>query len=89
MSEAQPAQRASFVARIHQPLIAVPIDNNGEEAVCYFTDEAQADAALGQDAPEAVIKLAGVWSDLDGDAMLASLEHMRHDSEPTPPIDSL
>ena len=78
-----------LVAHIHQPLIAVPVENNGEEAVCYFVDEAQADAALGQSATMDAIKLAGVWSDLDGDNMLAALERIRHESKATPPIDSI
>ncbi len=89
MSELQPALATTLIARNHQPLIAVPVENNGEEEVRYFTDDAEADAALGQEATREAIKLAGVWSDLDGDDMLASLARMRHESKPTPPIESI
>ncbi len=87
MTKTQTSNRTGFIARPHQPLIAVPIEHDGEEEVQYFIDEAQADAAFEQDAGREVIKLAGVWSDLDGDDMLAQLEHLRHESKPTPPID--
>ncbi len=79
----------SFVARIHQPLIGVPVDVNGHEEVRYFVDEAQADEALGQDANRAPVKLAGVWSDLDAEDMLATLDKIRHESKPTSPIDTI
>ncbi len=32
------------------------------------------------------LALAGAWSDLDFDEMLDSLDHIRHDSKPTPPF---
>ncbi len=79
----------SFVAGMDQPLIAVPVERNGTTEVRYFVDEAQADAVLDQGTARQPIKLAGVWNDLDADDMLASLERIRHDSKPTPPIDSL
>jgi hypothetical protein len=31
------------------------------------------------------LALAGVWSDLDFEEMLNTLDHIRHDSKPTPP----
>jgi hypothetical protein len=34
-------------------------------------------------------KLAGVWHELDAEEMLRSLDRMRHESKPTPPIDTL
>ncbi len=89
MSEQKPAHSTSFVARLDQPLIAVAVETDGVEEVHYFVDEAAADAALGQAAQKAPIKLAGVWSDLDPDAMLDSLDQLRHESKPTPPLTSL
>jgi hypothetical protein len=85
----QTQQGPSFIARMHQPLIAIPIEQDGEEAVRYFVDEEQADAAMEQGTRKQPIKLAGVWRDLDAEAMLAALDHIRHDSKPTPPIDTL
>ncbi len=79
----------SFVAGMDQPLIAVPVERNGTTEVRYFVDDAQADAAFDQGTAKSPIKLAGVWSDLDAEEMLDSLERIRHESKPTPPIDTL
>jgi hypothetical protein len=32
------------------------------------------------------LALAGAWSDLDFEKMLNALDHIRHDSKPTPPF---
>jgi hypothetical protein len=89
MTEQHAEPGTSLTARHDQPLIAVAVEHAGVEAVRYFVDEAAADAALGQVAQRAPIKLAGIWSDLDADAMLDELDRLRHASQPTPPIVSL
>jgi hypothetical protein len=89
MSEGHAPRGVVLVARLDQPLIAVLVEHDGQEAVQYFVDDAAADAALSQAAPRPAIKLAGVWSDLDADEMLASLDRIRHDSKPTPPLTSI
>jgi hypothetical protein len=33
------------------------------------------------------LALAGAWSDLNFEEMLNALDHIRHDSKPTPPIE--
>ncbi len=35
---------------------------------------------------EETLALAGTWSDLDFEEMLNALDHIRHDSKPTPPF---
>lgn len=89
MRELQPDSGTSLVARLDQPLIAVAVERDGVEEVRYFVDEAAADEALGRGAQQTPIKLAGIWSDLDADAMLDELDRIRHESKPTPPITSL
>ncbi|MBA3945454.1 MAG: hypothetical protein H0X37_12925 [Herpetosiphonaceae bacterium] len=89
MNNVYSSRETEVVVQLHQPLIAIPFEQNGEEVVHYFFDDAQADIALGQDGRQGAIKLAAVWSDLDGDAMLASLEQWRRESPPTPPLESL
>ena len=69
-----------------QPLIGIPFEENGKEVIRYFSEEAQADHALSNDATKKALSLAGAWSDLDFDEMLDALDHIRHDSKPTPPI---
>lgn len=85
MTEQRSTQGASLLVRADQPLIAVPVEHNGEADVHYFVDELAADAALGQADQQPAIKLAGVWSDLDAEEVLASLDRIRHESKPTPP----
>jgi hypothetical protein len=76
-----------MTARQDQPLIGVVVQQNGEEVVRYFADEAAADAALADDVVQDALALAGAWSDLDFAEMLDALERIRHESTPTPPID--
>ncbi len=71
----------------HQPLIGIPFQENGKEVIRYFSAEEQADKAVSEDATQQALRLAGAWSDLDFDEMLDALDHIRHDSKPTPPIE--
>ena len=86
---AQPAAGAQFlVARRDQPLIAIPVDEDGEELTYYFIDEGVVDAVLPRRTQEALAAI-GAWSHLDWNDMIEALDRIRHDSKPTPPIDDL
>lgn len=80
---------SSFVAAIDDPLIGVIVEEEGKMVVRYFTDDAAADAAMGDRVTKDAHSLAGVWSDLDWDEMIDELDRIRHESKPTPPIDEL
>jgi hypothetical protein len=67
------------------PLIGIIVEEKGKEVVRYFTEEEQADQASPSVAE--ALSLAGAWSDLDLDKTLDSLERIRHESTPTPPIE--
>lgn len=77
----------SLVAEIDQTLIAVPFEKDGRWYVRYFVDDAAAEAAVADEATEDALALAGVWSDLDWEEMAEALDRIRHESEPTPPIE--
>jgi hypothetical protein len=64
-------------------------NGHGKEVIRYFSEEAQADQAKSENATEETLKLAGAWSDLSWEDMEQTLDHIRHDSTPTPPIDEL
>jgi hypothetical protein len=68
----------------HSPLIDIIVEEKGKEVVRYFTEEEQADRASG------ALKKHLAWpvlrSDLDLDETLDSLDQIRHESKPTPPI---
>ncbi len=86
MSELQNHHEKGLRASSRQPLIVVPI---GDDDVRYFTSDEEADASMSQDAIQQALNLAGAWSQLDGEDMLNALDRMRHESQPTPPIESL
>jgi hypothetical protein len=67
------------------PLIGIIVEEKGKEVVRYFTEEEQVDQASTGVAE--ALGLAGAWSDLDLDETLDSLESIRHESKPTPPIE--
>ena len=80
---AEPARY--LVAERNQPLIAIPVDEDGRELTYYFVDEEAVDEVLPSATQEALAAI-GAWSDLEGDEIEA-LDRIRHASPPTPPID--
>lgn len=80
---------ASLVAQPDEPLIGIVFMENGQELTYYFTDEADADAAVAEHGALDPRAFAGIWSDLDWDELEEALYRIRHDSTPTPPIDDL
>jgi len=72
--------------RHDQPLLGVPLQEEGQEVVYYFTEEGQADATIPQSATQEALRLAGAWHDLDWDTMAQALHRIRHESPPSPPL---
>ena len=83
---AEPARY--LVAERDQPLIAIPVDEDGRELTYDFVDEEAVDEVLPSSVQDA-LSLAGAWSDLNWDEMIDALDRIRHESKPTPPIDEL
>jgi hypothetical protein len=71
------------------PLIGVVFIENGEEVVRYFANEADADSAMASHVTADARSLAGAWADLDWEEAIDTFDRIRHDNEPTPPIDVL
>src|SRR4051812_22726386 len=78
-----------LTTRRSRPLIGVPVGEGASEDVRYFTSEEEADRFLSKDQAgiQAALSAIGGWSDLDFDEMLDSLDRIRHQSKPTPPIE--
>jgi hypothetical protein len=70
----------------NQPLIGIPFEEDGQEVVRYFAEEALADRAVSSDATQEALNLAGAWRDLSWKEMEHELDRIRHESTPTPPI---
>lgn len=70
----QPEFASGFAVSPDRPLIGIMMIEDGREVVRYFADEADADAAI------AVLG----WNEA-----IDELDRIRHESQPTPPIESL
>jgi hypothetical protein len=87
------AQRASnpdgIVVRRGQPIYVVPdVDENGETIERVFTDDGELDAWIERRGLD-LKSFAGIWDDVDWEAMAEALDRIRHESKPTPSIDDL
>jgi hypothetical protein len=80
---------ASLLVESDQPLIALPLEEDGREVERYFVEEAPADLAGSAQSIQEALDLGGVWSDLDWDDMEQALYRIGHENPPTPPIDEL
>ncbi len=67
---------------VGQPLIGVITQENGREVVHYFFE----DITPTQQAIQYAQSLAGAWSDLNWDDLMATLERIRHETPPSPPF---
>lgn len=88
MSQRRSDHHASLRARDDQPLIEIPVVEDGEEVTYYFVDEEAAEEFMSRRGFDAR-SLAGAWSDLDWEETVEALDRIRHESKPTPPIDDL
>jgi hypothetical protein len=82
-------QQPSFNLTHNQPLIGIPFTENGKEVIRYFSEEELADRAVSEESAGTALALAGAWSDLSWEEMEDTLDRIRHDSNPTPPISHL
>ena len=87
--EPQAYPSASVVVPDDRPLIGVFDRQNGRDVTRYFSDEAEADAATQPSVTQAALAVIGAWSDLDWDETIETLDRIRRESKPTPPIDDL
>ena len=77
---------STFTLPGNQPLIGILSTRNGQEVVCYFSEEATADQTITPAVTEEALHLAGAWNDLSWKQTQRELDRIRHDSTPTPPI---
>ncbi len=87
MTESYPTRLPTLLVEHDQPLIGLLLEEHGREVVRYFADEAEADAALSDADTQAALSAIGAFADLDWDEMIEALDRIRHESQPTPPIE--
>lgn len=82
----RPADYHSLAVPSNQPLIGVLVEEDGRQIVRYSTDDAT-EASNADATVHAALSVIGAWSDLDWEDLSADLDRIRHESQPTPPID--
>jgi 3-methyladenine DNA glycosylase/8-oxoguanine DNA glycosylase len=87
MSQPQ-LQQPFFTTRGKQPLIAIPVEEDGEMVIYYFNSDKEADAfSKKRQSIQKALDAAGSWKELDsedGPDPLDELDRIRHESKPTP-----
>ena len=86
MANPRSSAAAGVLVQDGGPLIGIFVDEDGREAVRYFSSEEAADQAIPSGATEEALALAGAWRDLDWDTLARELDRIRHESPPSPPI---
>jgi hypothetical protein len=86
MAEQRLDRMAGFIVPRNQPLIGIISLDDEQEAVHYFSEEAEAEAAISSSAIQEILNLAGSWDDLNWDLVEEELYRIRHESNPTPPL---
>ena len=72
-----------------QPVVATPLIEDGREVV---RDAVETETTTPSPLPDSVLNalsLAGAWDDLDWNETVEALDRIRHESRPTPPIESM
>lgn len=78
-----------MTASADQPLLGVVKAEGGRQRVrCFAGNDASGSAEDADEALRAALAVIGAWSDLDWEEFSNDLDHIRHDSGPTPPVDS-
>lgn len=88
MGRSHPERISSLLVERDQAVIAIPLIENGRDVVRYAVETGTPTPAHLPGSVQDALDLAGVWSDLDWDETVEALERIRHESQPTPPIDS-
>jgi 2'-5' RNA ligase len=70
-------------------LILIPDDEAGELVTRVFADVDDARRWVDERRKQSALNAIGAWSHLDADEMLDALDRIRHESQPTPPIEDL
>ena len=86
-AEQELIQHSQLIVQGDQPLIGILTPEQESDTVTYFTDEDVADQTTTDAAVKDALALAGAWSDVPWEEIEAGLDRIRHESEPTPPLD--
>ncbi|HEV2109338.1 MAG TPA: hypothetical protein VGR16_13845 [Thermomicrobiales bacterium] len=63
-----------------QPVVAIPLIEDGREVVHYTVETGIDAVATVPDSVQDALDLAGAWSDLDWDETVDALDRIRHQS---------
>lgn len=87
MKDSKIASASFLVVERHEPVVAIPGTENGREGVYYGVDGAEYRQSPHPMSVQDALDLAGAWSDIDWDEAVDTLDRIRHESKPTPPVE--
>ncbi len=68
------------------PVVAIPLVESDREIVRFVMEDPEMSPVPGS--VQNALDRAGTWSGLDWNETIETLDRIRHDSRPTPPIES-
>jgi predicted transcriptional regulator len=89
MKDSNAVHAPVLVVEHHQPVVAIPVTKDGPEMVYYSVEAAEYKQGAHPKAVQDALGLAGAWSDIDWDEAVDVLDGIRHESKPTPPLESI
>ena len=87
MSKEQRERVATLIATCDEPVVATPVMEDGRELVHYAVETGTVTSPSFPGSVQDALDLAGVWGDNDWDETVDALDRIRHESQPTPPIE--
>lgn len=83
-----PHDPQSLAVTADRPLVALfDADEDDAGVVRYFAEEPASPSHSPSPGARAALSVIGAWADMDWDELADSLDRIRHESRPTPPID--
>lgn len=89
MRDSHPERTSILVVERDQPVVATPLIEDGREVVRYAVETETTTPSPLPDSVQNALSLAGAWDDLDWNETVEALDRIRHESRPTPPIESM
>lgn len=78
--------RHSIAAHSSEPLFGVFVEADSDE-VQYLVDDLETPVEQPSADAQAALSVIDAWSDMEWEALADSLDRIRHETPPTPPIE--
>ena len=76
-----------LIVRKGEALVAVPGEENGQPITRVYVRNLRSPGKPNEETLALALSAIGAWKELDWEFTLSELDRIRHESEPTPPLD--